>query len=147
MNLIVSIIPLGKKHTVLGEILPFVVKMADRTLMRQKPDDIVANMMKPDTQLWVVFDKDDKAKLHGYLTTRIEIHAQARHLVLVNCGGIDGSLDACVATVFDTFEKFAIDNQCDGIEFLGRPAWSKFVKPLGYEIPQYQFFKSLRGAA
>lgn len=137
----ITIVPRDHIHTVLAAVVPFVKKAVDWTLGRTNADDILASMFRPDVLTWVLFD--DNSVIHGYLTTQVIEYPQARHFCVLNCGGNDGSLEASVDLVFDTFEQYAKDSGCDGVEIIGRPAWWRFIKDRGYEQPQRQYFKAI----
>lgn len=142
MNLELTHVPYGHVHEVYGYIVPYIAKAAEWTFGRMNVDDISASLFSNAVQLWVVFDPESR-EVHGYLSTEIRNYPQSRQFVVLNCGGRDGSLDACVDKVFDRFEQYALENECDGIEITGRPAWSKFVKDRGYEMPQRSYYKKL----
>lgn len=146
MNLDLTQVPRGHLHEVIGVLAPFFRKAAQWTLGKNDADGIAAMLFHPNVQTWVVFDPATQ-DIHGYLTTEVQQHATgARHLVVLNCGGRDGSLDSCVDKVFTVFEQYARDCGCTGLEIIGRPAWWKFIKERGYEQPQRQYFKSLGDA-
>lgn len=144
MNLNVSLVPNGHVHNVYPYLIEYIHKAVEWALGRMDADDISATLFRKDVQTWVVFDTDTN-EVHGFLTSEIRIYPQSKHFCVLNCGGRDGSLEACVHTVFDLFDKYAIDNGCDGMEIIGRPAWSRFIKEHGYTKPYMQYFKSLRG--
>lgn len=143
MNLTLTAVPYGHLHEVLEFIVPFVKKAAGWTMERMGVDDILATLFAKQALLWLVFDADDKS-IHGFLTTEVRTFpSQRKHLIVLNCGGRDGSLEACVDTVFDTFEQFAATNACHAIEIQGRAAWSKFIKARGYDTEMRHYFKKL----
>jgi len=143
MNLDLSLVPYGHVHEVYPAIVPYLVKGQEWTLGKASIDDLSAQLFRPSTLLWIVFDQDSK-KITGYLATEIQQFPQARHFVVLHCGGEDGTLEATVHKVFDTFEQYAQQSGCDGLEFVGRPAWAKFVRARGYEQPQRLYYKNLR---
>lgn len=136
----ITIVPHGRIHEVVHVLSGFAIKGAEWSLGRLSADDIVRSMFDLNVTTWIVFDDDQV--IHGYLTTQIMQYPQARHFAVLNCGGIDGSLNDCVDLVFDTFEQYARDSGCDGFEIIGRPAWWKHIKDRGFNTPQYQYFKS-----
>jgi len=135
----ISIVPPGLMHQIIGELAPFAAKGSEWTLGRLKADDILASMFNPQIMTWVLFEDD--SPIVGYLCTQIIDYPHARHFAVLNCGGMDGMLDQCVDLVFDTFEQYARQSGCDGIEIIGRPAWWKHIKGRGFAQPQYQYFK------
>lgn len=138
----ISIIPQGHIHEVLPALVVYAQKASGWTLGRLSTDDILASMFRSEVTTWLLFD-DDKI-IHGYLTTQIIDYPRSRNFCVLNCGGDDGMLDVCVDLVFDTFERYASDSGCDGLEIIGRPAWWKHIKERGYQQPQRQYFKNLR---
>lgn len=137
----ITVVPRGQINQVVPHLLAYVAKATEWTLHRMDADDIIASMFNRNVLTWVVFD--DNNFIHGYLTTQIVDYPQTRQFCVLNCGGQEGSLEACVDLVFDTFEKYASDSGCDGIEITGRPAWWKHIKQRGYTSPQRQYFKAI----
>lgn len=143
MNLTLTAVPFGHLHEVLEFIVPYIKKSVAWTFGRMDADDIIATLFAKQALLWMVFDVDTK-EIHGYLSTEIRTYASgAKNMVVLNCGGRDGSLEACVDTVFDTFEQFATANGCTAIEIQGRAAWAKFVKGRGYDTEMRHYFKKI----
>lgn len=140
----ITLIPPGHVCDVLPRILGYVSKAREWSYDRYTVDDMVAGLFKPGVMLWIVFDDDNH--IHGYLATEIREFPQARHFIVLHCGGQDGSLDACVGMVFDTFERYARESGCDGLEIIGRHAWWKHIRERGFSQPQRQYFKDLKGA-
>lgn len=142
MNLAVTAVPYGQLHRVVEFIVPYMEKAAAWTHGRMDVDDILATLFGKHALLWLVFDVSTK-DIHGFLTTEIRTYPQAKHMIVLNCGGREGSLEACVDLVFDTFEQFAADNGCDGLDIQGRAAWSKFTKERGYDTGMRHYFKKI----
>jgi hypothetical protein len=140
VKLAITHVPYGHIHEVYGHIVPFIAKAEGWTRGRLNMDDISASLFSDKVQLWLVFDSDTR-EVHGYLSTEIRDYPRCKQFVVLNCGGRDGSLDACVDTVFDTFEQYARDNGCDGIEIQGRAAWWKYIKDRGYASPMRSYYK------
>lgn len=144
MNLTVTAIPYGHIHEIIEYVIPFIKKAAKWSMGRMETDDILKAIFNRSVILWLVFDQDDKS-IHGFLTTEIRQYSFSKQFCVLNCGGKEGSLEACVDTVFDTFEEFAQANGCDAIEIEGRAAWSKFIKSRGYDTEFRHYFKKLGG--
>lgn len=142
MNLTVTTVPHGHIHEVFEFIVPFMKKSIDWTFDRMGVDDIANSIFGKHALLWLVFDQDDKS-IHGYLTTEIREYPLCKNMVVLHCGGVEGSLEACVGMVFDTFERFAASNGCNAIEIQGRAAWAKFVKGRGYDTQMRHYFKKI----
>jgi hypothetical protein len=130
----ITIVPREHLYEVLPYITCFVKKASEWTLGRMSTADILGSMFNPAVTTWILFD--DRNITYGYLTTQIIDYPQARHMAM---------LDECVDLVFDTFEQYARDSGCDGLEITGRPAWWKHIKDRGYAQPQRQYFKDLKG--
>lgn len=141
----ITLVPRGHIHQIVPDIIGYVRKASEWTLGRLSADDIIGSMFHPQVMTWLLFADDENSPVVGYLTTQIMDYPQARHFAVLNCGGMEGALEECVDLVFDTFEQYARDSGCDGVEIIGRPAWWKHIKDRGYEQPQRQYFKSLKG--
>lgn len=144
MNLDITLLPNGHVHEVFPYLIPFIKKAEPFALGRLNADDIAALMFSRSVQTWLVFDQDTN-EIHGYLTTEIRQYPNSKNLCVLNCGGRDGSLDACVHKTFELFEKYARAQGCDGLEFQGRRAWKKFAEEHDIEAAYTQYFKDLRG--
>lgn len=140
----IALIPFGHVHEVYPAILPFIKKMEPWNMGCMHVDDISATMFSDKVQVWIVFDPQSR-KIHGYLNTEIRNYPRFKALCVLGCGGDDGKLESCVDVVFSTFERYATDCGCKGIDFQGRPAWAKFAKEHGYESPMRHYFKKLDG--
>lgn len=145
MKLGLAIVSVDNRAALIPQLMPFADKMAAFTLGRRNAADITIDMMSPDNQLWVLYEKDAQARIVGYIVTRVALHPQAKHLVISDCGGEGNILDAVFNEFFGTIEEFARINECVGIEFYGRPGWKPYAQEVGMKVVQYQYFKSLRG--
>lgn len=90
-------------------------------------DDIYNLILDKRAQLWGVHDGDLKA----VIVTEIIIYPKVKRLRLFLLGGHE--MINWEDMVADTFDKFAIEHECDGIELLGRRGWVKNLKQYGYE--------------
>lgn len=90
-------------------------------------EDIYNLIIDKKAQLWGVHDGDLKA----VIVTEIIIYPKVKRLRLFLLGGHE--MCNWEDMVSDTFDRFAKENGCDGIELLGRQGWVKNLKQYGYE--------------
>jgi len=67
----------------------------------------------------------------GALVTRLEEYPNARMLNYLYVGGDD--MASWHQEMLDSLERFAKDNDCAGMEIIGRKGWERFMKKFGWE--------------
>lgn len=103
-------------------------------------DDILRFVVNGTMQLWVVFQPAE-GKIFGHVITEVKQYPQCKMLVVQYCAGEKNHMEHCEVTMYELLDKFAKDNGCAGIEFIGRPGWGKHVKKYGYEIQSVSYQK------
>ena len=78
-------------------------------------------------QLWVVMEK----KIVAVAVTEINIHPKAKHcrIIIIAGDGMNQWFDELILTI----KNWAIQNQCNRIEGVGRKGWIKQSKHLGFK--------------
>jgi len=141
-------IPHDKLLVVFLEIAQWMPKAAswqsfDRENGGYRAEHVAAEIFSGEVLLWVLLEEDTE-KVLGFLTTKIVQRSAGKCLNVVHCAGEEGWLEACMDMVFETFESFARDAGCVGIDFLGRPGWAPFVKQRGYsKTPHVNYYKAI----
>jgi hypothetical protein len=82
--------------------------------------------------LWVAYDFSG---IKGAVVTDFSIYPRKKFLLLEFIGGEEGLEWKDV--MLETLQNWARDTECNGIESIGRPGWSKIFKEDGYEMKGY----------
>jgi len=130
MSYAVTYIPYGQISYVLPSLVGNLEKSELWTKGRANIDDIVKFLYTQYMQLWAVHDPDLQV-LHGYVITEIKQYPKCKMLVMQYSAGDEGVLEGSGDLVFETLEKFAKDEGCNGIEFFGRPGWRNHARKHG----------------
>jgi hypothetical protein len=143
MKLELSLVPFGYIHEVLPGLVPYLKESESWTRGRATVDDILRFVVNGTMQLWVVFDPE-KGELCGHIITEIKQYPQCKMLTIQYCAIKPNHMVYVEDRMQELAEKFAKENGCLGIEFVGRPGWGKHIKKYGYDVQSvmYQrFFK------
>lgn len=127
----ISIVPYGGLTKVLGGLNTYLTKAAEITSGRSCVDDIACQFYLGRYNLWVTFNEDSGA-IFGFFATEIKHYPQRRLLCIQHCVIDAGQMEPLEGLMQDIAERFAKDNGCSGIEFVGRPGWRKYAKEQGF---------------
>jgi len=105
---------------------------------RYSLDHIAHEIMTGEQHLWVVFD-DDK-KVISALTTKFVSYPGKRLLAGQFLGG--ERIMRWRDSMLETLERWAVDNNCDGMEMTGRRGFERILKPHGW-TPEYTVFEKM----
>jgi hypothetical protein len=104
---------------------------------RYTMDDILREIRSFEQHLWVVFDD---TKIIAALTTRFMLYPHRRMLAGQFLGG--SRIMRWRDEMLVTLEKWAKDNDCDGLEMTGRNGFEKVLAPHGW-TPEYVVFEKI----
>jgi len=99
---------------------------------------ILREIVNFEQHLWIVFD-DDK-KIIAALTTRFVDYPDKRLLAGQFLGG--EKIMQWRDSMLETLERWAKDNNCDGVEMTGRKGFTKVLAPHGW-TPEYTVFEKM----
>jgi hypothetical protein len=133
-----SLVPHGVIYTVLPQIISFLKVSEEWTRGRSTVDDILSFVLSGRMQLWVVFDDDG---VHGHLITEVKHYPQCKMFVIQYCAMEPHTLAAVEDRMQELAEAYAKETGCAGIEFVGRPGWTKSMKRYGYDVQSVMFQK------
>jgi hypothetical protein len=138
MSLDISLVP----HGIVSKFLPVVLKHIETsaawTRGRATADDILNFIFSGQMQLWVVMDGN---VVYGHVITEVKQYPRTKMLVVQYCAMEPHHLAAVESRMQELAERFAKDAGCAGIEFVGRPGWSKSMKKFGYDVQSVMFQK------
>jgi len=101
-------------------------------------NSILKEIVNFEQHLWIVFD-DDK-KIIAALTTRFLDYPDKRLLAGQFLGG--EKIMQWRDPMLETLERWAKDNNCDGVEMTGRRGFTKVLAPHGW-TPEYTVFEKM----
>lgn len=105
-------------------------------------DDVYKMIENRDAQLWGIHEGELKA----VAVTMIMNYPKQKRLRLFLLGGDD--MSQWEQLVSDTFDAYALEQGCAGVELLGRRGWARNLKQFGYdeyEVTMIKTFKSCEG--
>jgi len=141
----VSFIPTRYVDEVVPQILAYADKAATWSVAddgRYTEEDVLNEIDAGTVDLWLIYAETRRGPV-GFFTTNIVTYSHTKRLALVHLAGEEGHLNSEVmAKVFEVLERFAKDAGCEGLEFVGRLGWNKFVGAHGYvKKPQATYYK------
>ena len=107
---------------------PFIVRALDYSPGRYQPCDVRELVTEYGYPLWIAFD--DEA-IKGVVITRFVQYPRKKYLFLEFCAGVEGF--SWKAPMLSMLRSWAKDNNCDGIEAVGRDGWQKVFESDGYK--------------
>lgn len=111
------------------EIQKHLTRIAELTTGRLTAEDLIKLVRDGIYQLWVVFDTDERSlKTHGIVLTELKQYPRKKFLCIQHCTGRQGSLQDSGVDTIAILEKFALDEGCAGVEFVGRFGWERFAE-------------------
>ena len=138
MKLDVSLVPYGLLSTVVPKVLKYLEVSQQWARGRVTVDDILRFVFTGQMQLWVVLNETD---VLGHIMTEVKQYPQKKMFVVQYCAMEPHILEQVEDRMQELAEKFAKDTGCAGIEFVGRPGWSKSMKKYGYDVQSIVFQK------
>lgn len=131
----VSAVPAEYVKQVWPDIKEYMQGAADYTYGRYGVEDILDSITDYDFTLWIAFNE---AGIKGAVVTSFIDYPRKRMLCMQFCGGVD--LEQWQVPMLELLQRWAKDNDCDGIESTGRVGWSKVFKSDGYK-PLWQTYE------
>lgn len=122
----------GVLSTHIDSIWPDVASLLERAIIysdgKYQIDDVYQFLKDRAMQLWVAFNNEGLLK--ACCISQIVSYPRKKVLILIFVAGIDSTEWIHFA---DVLKEFAMDKQCQSIEFYGRPGWEKLTKQLGFK--------------
>ena len=129
-----SLVPSENLSLVWNKIEKYLKRSAKRSGGRENIEDIFYRILSKKTNLWIVFDTGS-LEITGAQVTFFNIYPTGKKMLnLDHTGG--KNMQDWVEQGIDTMIKFAKENDCEGIEGMGRHGqwnWVKNVK--GWKKP------------
>lgn len=133
-----SLVPHGVIHTALPQVIPYLKVSEEWTRGRSNIDDILNFILSGRMQLWVVIEGQ---QIHGHVITEVKDYPRCKMFGVQYCA-MEPHILASVEDQMQEFaEAYARKTGCAGIEFVGRPGWTKSMKKYGYDVQSVMFQK------
>lgn len=128
--MIVTYVPPEYVDTVWGIAGAMLRPAAEFNNGRYTVKDAYHGIQNATMQLWLAFDNDDEdKKIYGSIVTMITHYPSKKYLTVLMVGG--SKMYLWMDTLADIVEKWARDNECDGVEGYGRIGWKKLLNRFG----------------
>jgi len=138
MKLDLSLVPQGMIHQVAAQVIPYLQESERWTRGRSTVDDILHFVFSGRMQLWVVLDDD---QIYGHLITEVKQYPKCKMFLVQYCAMQPHIMSLIEDKMQELAERYAKEAGCAGIEFVGRPGWSKSMKKYGYDVQSVMFQK------
>ncbi len=121
-----SLVPSDQISLVWDQIEKFLKKSASRSGGRERIEDIYYRILNKETNLWIIFDTGNLA-ITGAQVTFFNIYPTGKKMLsLDHTGG--KNMQNWVERGIEVMTKFAKENECEGIEGVGRHGQWHWVK-------------------
>ena len=134
----VSLVDHNYVSAIWDQVEPILGKSLSTAHGRYTMKSILREIVNFEQHLWIVFD-DDK-KIIAALTTRFVNYPDKRLLAGQFLGG--EKIMQWRDSMLETLERWAKDNNCDGVEMTGRKGFTKVLAPHGW-TPEYTVFEKM----
>jgi len=122
----ISLVPSDKIGLIWDQAEKYLKKSASRSNGRIRVEDIFHDLISSKTHLWVIFDTGDLSIVGVQITLFNNYPTGKKMLCLEHTAG--ENMQEWVENAINLIIKFAKDNQCDGIEGIGRHGQWNWVK-------------------
>ena len=122
----ISLVPSDKISLIWDQAEKYLRKSASRSNGRTRIEDIFHDLINGKTHLWVIFDTGDLKIIGVQITLFNNYPTGKKMLCLEHTAG--KNMQEWVENGIDLIIKFAKDNECDGIEGIGRHGQWNWVK-------------------
>ena len=129
-----SLVPSDQISLVWDQIEKYLKKSADRSGGRERIEDIYYRILNNKTNLWIIFDTGNLA-ITGVQVTFFNIYPTGKKMLSLDHTGGKNMQD-WVEKGIEVMTKFAKENECEGIEGVGRHGqWHWIKNKQGWKRP------------
>ncbi len=124
----VSLVPTEHVTDVWPAVVDHVAAALEYTYGRYEPEDTLQELLAGTHLLWIAFEDQ---RIKGAVVSHILQYPRKRFL---GCPIVTGEEFSTWKTpMLDMLQRFARDNNCEGIEATARLGWARVFKDDGYE--------------
>lgn len=124
----VSVVPTEHVMTVWPQVVGYIDDALDYTYGRYEAQDILDQLLEGSHLLWIAFDVD---KIRGVVVTHFMYYPRKKYLACPIVAGED--FDTWKEPMLEILQRWASDNECEGLEATARLGWARKFKNDGYE--------------
>ena len=126
--MIISLVPSEHVLDVWPAVADYVQNAMEYTCGRYELEDVLEGVKNGEFLLWIAFDGE---RIKGCVITDMMQYPRKKFL---GCPFVTGDEFASwKQPMFETLQRFARDNNCEGLEATARLGWSRVFKDDGYE--------------
>ena len=126
--MIISLVPLEHVLDVWPAVADYIQNALEYTRGRYELEDVLERVENGEFLLWIAFDGE---RIKGCVITDMMQYPRKKFL---GCPFVTGDEFASwKQPMFEMLQRFARDNNCEGLEATARPGWSRVFKDDGYE--------------
>jgi hypothetical protein len=103
-------------------------KATDRSGGRYNLGDVYDKIVNEIAQLWVAMEENE---IVAAFMTEITVYGQKKMLTVHFAGG--SKMIEWLPEMDSIFRRWALDNDCSGVELTGRKGWVKALEGLGWK--------------
>jgi len=125
---IISLVPSEHVRNVWPAVADYVQNALEYTRGRYELEDVLERVENGEFLLWIAFDGE---RIKGCVITDMMQYPRKKFL---GCPFVTGDEFASwKQPMFEMLQRFARDNDCEGLEATARLGWSRVFKDDGYE--------------
>lgn len=109
-------------NTVWNDCLPLIEKSFRSKVHLNSALDYYSALLKEEVQLWIAYDEN----IIGAVITSIDEGSAAKIMSILSLGGT--KIEQWIGIMDQTFTQYALENNCDAIEWVGRGGFTRFVE-------------------
>ena len=126
--MIISLVPSEHVLDVWPAVADYIQNALEYTRGRYELEDVLERVENGEFLLWIAFDGE---RIKGCVITDMMQYPRKKFL---GCPFVTGDEFASwKQPMFEMLQRFARDNDCEGLEATARPGWSRVFKDDGYE--------------
>ena len=126
--MIISLVPSEHVLDVWPAVADYIQNALEYTRGRYELEDVLERVKNGEFLLWIAFDGE---RIKGCVITDMMQYPRKKFL---GCPFVTGDEFASwKQPMFEMLQRFARDNNCEGLEATARPGWSRVFKDDGYE--------------
>lgn len=127
-EVLVSVVPQEYVIDVWPKVAGYIENAIKYTYGRYELVDVLHQLLNEGHLLWIAFEGDH---IKGAVVTHFVYYPRKKYL---GCPFVTGEeFDTWKKPMLETLQRFATDNQCDGLEATARLGWARKFKDDGYE--------------
>lgn len=127
----VSAVPTEFVLDIWPEVEGYMDDVCVHTHGRYEASDILSELLRGASHLWIAFEGGESQRVVGAVVTSFINYPRAKYL---NCPFVTGDdFPSWKAPMLALLQRFARDNDCEGLESTARLGWARVFRDDGYK--------------